>query len=370
MGFFERFGALRRLDWSLLAATILLAAFGLAALYSVTMNVEQPDYGQLVRQAVFALIGIVCLLLLAVTDYRILKTYSWILYIFGGLLLAALYIFSEPIRGTRGWLIIFGQTFQPVEIVRIIMVIALSRFLADRIGRWQPLRTAILSAALAAVYIGLVLIQPEFGYAVIMLMAWLALLLFTRLPRWQLALIILGFIVVGVISWFLILHDYQKDRILTFLSPHQDELGSGYNVTQSVVAIGSGRWLGRGLGLGPQSQLNFLPEQSTDFIFAVIAEELGYLGSMLVLGTFGLLFYRIYRAIRQSREIFVSLMLTGFLSLLFIQMFVNIGMNLGLLPVTGVPLPFVSYGGSALVSNLIIIGIIQSIIIRQPAPRP
>jgi len=370
MSFFERFGALRRLDWSLLAATILLAAFGLAALYSVTINVDQPDYGRLIRQAAFALFGIVCLVLLAASDYRIFKTYSWVLYGFGVVLLIVLYIFSEPIRGTRGWLVFFGQTFQPVEIVRIILVIALSRLLADRIGRWQPLKTIFLSAALAAIYVALVLIQPEFGYAVIMLMVWLGLLLFTRLPRWQIVLIILGIILIGIFSWFLILRDYQKDRILTFVGVNQDQQGARYNVTQSVVAIGSGRWFGRGLGLGPQSQLNFLPEQSTDFIFAVIAEELGYLGSMLVLGTFALLFYRIYRAIRLSRDVFTTLLLTGFLYLLFIQMFINIGMNLGLLPVTGVPLPFVSYGGSALVSNLIIIGIIESIIIRQPLTRP
>ena len=229
------------------------------------------------------------------------------------------------------------------------------------------MKTIIWSGLMVALYVGLLALEPEFGYSAVLMGAWLVLLFFQRIPRWQFALVILGFMAAMVFSWFFVLEDYQKARVLTFLSPEQDQLGDGYNVTQSIVAVGSGQLFGRGLGLGPQSQLNFLPEQATDFIFAAIAEELGFVGAMLVIGAFSILFFRILAIIRRSRDMYTTYLLTGLLLLLFLQTFINIGMNLGLLPVTGIPLPFVSSGGSALLANFFILGILQSISMRQPA---
>jgi rod shape determining protein RodA len=229
----------------------------------------------------------------------------------------------------------------------------------------SPLRTLIGSGLLLAVYGGLLLAQPEFGYMAVLAGVWFVFILLARIPKWYIGILILSVLAAGVFAWFFVLHGYQKDRLTTFLNPGADRLGRSYNVTQSIVAIGSGRLFGRGLGLGPQSQLNFLPEQSTDFIFAVIAEELGFLGSVLVLGTFTLLFTGFLRAIRRANDPYTGLAVTGLLALLFFQMFINIGMNLGLLPVTGIPLPFISYGGSALLSNFFIIGILLSIRARQ-----
>jgi rod shape determining protein RodA len=362
----DRLGALRRLDWSLFTAGLLLAAFGLAALYSVTINVENPDYTQVVHQAVFMVVGLLVLLGAAALDYRVWWTMSWPLYLVGAGLLVAVLLFGETIRGTTGWFIIFGQTFQPVEIVRIFFVLQLSRFFATRLQGERPLQTLAGSGLLLLLYVGLLLLQPEFGYTALLVGVWFVFILLARIPKWYIGLLVILVSLAAVFSWFFVLQDYQKNRITTFLDPSVDPHGKSYNVTQSIVAIGSGRFFGRGLGLGPQSQLNFLPEQSTDFIFAVIAEELGFLGSVLVLGTFALLFARLVRAIRRANEPYTALLLTGFLALLFFQMFINIGMNLGLLPVTGIPLPFISYGGSALLANCLVLGIAQSVIVRQP----
>ena len=366
MALSTRLGALRRLDWSLFIATVLLVIIGLAALYSVTINVENPDYSRVLRQVIFAGIGIVALFAFALIDYRVWWSTSWALYLLGAGLLAAVLLFGETIRGTTGWFTILGQTFQPVELIRIIFILHLSRFFAHRSDGQNPIRTLVESGLLVAVYVVLLILQPEFGYTALLLGVWLVFVLLARIPRRYLVLLGIGAVLAGAFIWLFVLQGYQKDRLQTFFNPSSDRLGRSYNVTQSIVAIGSGRWFGRGLGLGPQSQLNFLPEQSTDFIFAVIAEELGFLGAVLVISIFSVVFIRLFRAVGRSTDSYSALLLTGILLLVFGQMFINIGMNLGLLPVTGIPLPFISYGGSALLTNCVMIGIAQSVIMRQP----
>jgi len=175
------------------------------------------------------------------------------------------------------------------------------------------------------------------------------------------AFLILSFL----ISWFFFLEDYQRDRIITFLQPNRDPLGQGYNITQSIIAVGSGQFWGRGLSLGPQSRLNFLPAKETDFIFSVIAEALGFVGSFFVIALFGLLFWRIVKIMRKSQDDFGIFLTWGVLLMIVVQVFINIGMNLGLAPVAGLPLPFISAGGSSLLVNLMAIGILQSIYLRQ-----
>ncbi|MFH0853580.1 MAG: FtsW/RodA/SpoVE family cell cycle protein [bacterium] len=358
-------GALKRLDWSLFIATFLLAALGLSALYSVTINVDDPDYTQLTRQIIFAVIGIIILLVCAQFDYRLWWSSGWLSFFLGVVLLLGVLLFGETIRGTKGWFVIFGQSFQPIEFVRIFYLLFLARYFTTRMQSDSTLRTIVVSGLLTMIFIVLLILQPEFGYAAVLAAIWLIFILFLKIPRWQVGLVIVLLIAVSAVSWFYILEDYQKDRFIAYLNPSNDQLGRSYNVTQSIVAIGSGQLFGRGLGLGPQSQLNFLPEQSTDFIFAVIAEELGFLGTCLILGLFILIFARLYRAIRISNDTYATLLLSAILMMLFIQMSVNIGMNLGLLPITGIPLPFVSHGGSAIISNFALIGIAQSFLIRQ-----
>jgi rod shape determining protein RodA len=362
-------GALRRLDWSLLTAAILLAAIGLAALYSLGMNVDHPDMSRVTHQAAAMGIGLVVLFIVAYLDYRFWWNATWVLYGLGALLLMAVLFLGVTIRGTRGWFVVLGQTFQPVEFARIALVLVFSRFFAFRLDGRRRLQTVLLSAALLGIYVGLLFLQPEFGYAALFLVVWAAYILLARLPRWQILLMAIVLIIVSICTWFFILNTTQKSRIIGFVHPSGDTQGQNYNVIQSIVAVGSGQVFGRGLGLGSQSQLNFLPEQTTDFIFAVIAEELGFIGTILVLGTFALLFTRMYLGIRRAHDTYSALLLTGFLATLFAQMIVNIGMNIGLLPVTGIPLPFMSYGGSALLGNFLVIGIIESVLAHQPARR-
>ena len=203
--------------------------------------------------------------------------------------------------------------------------------------------------------------QPDLGSAMILFLTWLAMVLLLPVPKKTILAIFLIILVLAAGAWLFVLQDYQKDRLLTFVQPQRDPLGSGYNVRQSVVAVGSGQVLGRGLALGSQSQLNFLPEQETDFIFAVIAEELGFVGAGLLLLLFASLFLRLYKIARETRDDFGNFLCLGIITYLTIQTFINIGMNLGIAPVTGIPLPLVSYGGSSLVSILIALGIVLNV---------
>jgi len=203
--------------------------------------------------------------------------------------------------------------------------------------------------------------QPDMGSALIFLALWIGFLLLSHIRKTQLLILFLILALLATSSWFLILKDYQKERIVTFLNPSSDSLNTGYNVIQSIIAIGSGKILGRGLGLGPQSQLNFLPEQEADFIFAVISEELGFIGSSIVLILFGLIFYRIWLLAKHSSNDFTLYLINGILIILFTQTVINIGMNIGMMPVTGLPLPWVSAGGSSLVINLLLVGILENI---------
>jgi rod shape determining protein RodA len=204
--------------------------------------------------------------------------------------------------------------------------------------------------------------QPDTGSAAVLLGLWFILLMVTGV-RWRyLGVIMLTAIVLVSILWFGMFADYQKARIMTFLNPAIDPLGSGYNVTQAKIAVGSGGVFGRGLGFGSQSQLKFIPESQTDFIFAVIAEELGLLGVALVLGLWVLIFYRLARAAKRARDDFGQFVLLGILIIFFIHIFVNIGMNIGLLPVTGISLPFLSYGGSFVLVSMFFIGVAESVI--------
>ncbi|MFC1662903.1 rod shape-determining protein RodA [Patescibacteria group bacterium] len=355
----------RRLDPYILLLTLLLVLFGLAAIYSVTINVADPDYSKVVRQLTFTGLGFILFFLVALIDYRFYKAIAWLAYILGFVLLLAVLFFGTEIRGATGWFEVSGLTFQPAELAKLLLVIFLSRFFADFSSTNKQIRTILITAAAVVIYVGLIILQPDLGTAVLLLATWTGFLLFTKIKTKHLIWLLIGVVLVSLISWQFILYDYQRDRVLTFFNPSRDPLGQGYNVTQSIVAIGSGQLFGRGLGLGTQSQLNFLPEAEEDFIFAVIAEELGLVGVTLLLGIYALLFWRILIAIRRSYDNFSFYLVLGIGLMIFVQMFVNIGTNLGLLPVAGIPLPLISSGGSSLLVNLVALGIVESVIIHR-----
>lgn len=356
---------LKRADWSIYIVTFLLVFLGLAVLYSISVNQASPDLTRFSRQLIFAIVGMALMFILNAVDYRFLNSYRYIFYIIGIILLLTVLFFGQTIRGSTRWFGFFGQTFQPVEIVKLILIVFLSGYLAKYARQFFQFKHIIISGALVFLNVALVALEPKIGYAIIFILLWLIMLLVVKVRPLHLFVIILILIIMLTTTWFFLLQDNQKDRILTFIDPSRDPLGRGYNVTQSIIAVGSGKILGRGLGLGPQSQLNFLPEQETDFIFAVIAEEMGLVGTLLIIILFATLFYRIWRVGRSVRDNFALFFIITSLILFSTQTFINIGMNIGLIPVTGIPLPFLSAGGSSLLVSLITIGIIQSVVARS-----
>ncbi len=362
--FFEK---IKKFDWVILGVTILLIAFGLTAIYSIDAAAENPDFLKFKKQIFFAVFGLIVLVVLGFFDYRRLAGFSLVFYILGVILLVAVLIFGQEIRGTKGWLVIFGQTIlQPVELVKLFFIIFISKYLTDNFQEFYRLKHLLVSGGITAGVVALVLLQPDFGSAFIFIILWLAMLFFVNTKRSYLVVIFIFLVSAILISWFFVLAPYQKARIVTFLNPSFDPLGQGYSVSQSIIAIGSGKIWGRGLGLGPQSQLHFLPEAETDFIFAVIAEELGLLGSLGVVMLMVVLFTRIFKIIKNSLDNFSLFLALNIFLMLFIQIVISIGMNLGLAPITGIPLPFLSAGGSSLLSALMGVGILESIVVHSP----
>lgn len=356
---------LKHFDWLMFAAVFLLVVFGLVEIYSVALSQGGIDLLNFQKQIWFAVGGFLALFLFSFLDSSFLRSLHVYLYGLALAVLAAVLIFGTTIRGTKGWFYLFGFNLQPVEFVKIIMILILAAFLARLALGINNFKYFSLSALLAALPMVLVMWQPDFGSAIIIGAIWLLMVLAVGFPRKYYLLVALAGAVLIVVFWFFVFQEYQKNRVLDFLNPGANVQASGYNISQAIIAVGSGGLTGKGVGFGSQSQLKFLPEAQTDFIFAVIAEELGFLGVVLVLSFYFLFFFRSYRLIRTIKDDFGIYVLIGLSGLIFIQMFINIGMNLGIMPVVGLPLPFVSYGGSSLISLLIGVGIMQNIIIKS-----
>jgi rod shape determining protein RodA len=315
---------------------------------------------------IFAAIGLVGFFVASLINYRFYRSFSLPLYIIGGLLLIGVLIFGTKIHGTTGWIFIGGNGFQPVEFVKLFTIIMLARYFSRHGQEFDRFSTLARSFSIVGVYLVLILLEPDLGSAIIYLIIWLGLIFLVNIKRSLVMLMLAGIVLVVSLGWFFVLKDYQKERVTSLFMPKRDSLSTGYNIHQSMVAVGSGGFWGRGLGLGSQSQLKFLPEQQTDFIFAVIAEELGFIGAGLTLIIFAVLFLRILYHARKSRDDYSIFLIGGVIIMIYTQVFINVGMNLGIAPVVGVPLPFVSAGGSSLITSLIAIGMIQSAIINRP----
>ncbi len=362
----SRFRAhLGRLDWVLLFAVLVLAVVGFAMIWSVALSRDPSDLGLVKKQAFAFAIGLLIVFFLATANYRLLHNYALVIGIAAVLLLIGVLIFGRTIRGTTGWFGIAGWNFQPVEFAKFALIVFLAKFLADYPRDSFSMRTFIFLCVVVGGSIGLVLLQPDLGSALVLIAVWFGLLLFARIRKRYLLIAAIGALVIATFAWF-ILAPYQKDRILTFLDPSRDPLGRGYNVTQALIAVGAGELFGRGLGFGSQSQLRFLPESQTDFIFAVIAEELGFAGVLVVLAGFAVLFHRTIAIARSAHDDFTVFLVLGVLIVFGAQFIVNVGMNLGLLPVTGIGLPFLSYGGSSLIVSMLLLGILESVAVHRP----
>lgn len=351
-----------RLEWGVIISSLFLVFISLATLYSLELNQEVPDFSLLQRQAVAALIGGIGFYLLLHIDYRYFEDYAIALYVAGVLVLIAVLFFGVTVRGTRGWFTLASFTIQPVEFLKIVLIVMLAYFLSRRkdINRFLPLcgSLSIVSVCAALVYL-----QPDFGSMAVLFVIWFGMLFVMRM-RISYILLILGLSFISMLfTWRFMLAPYQRERVTTFLNPTSDISGAGYNVIQSKIAVGSGRLIGRGLGLGPQSTLNFLPEQEADFIFSVISESLGFLGGALVIILYAFLLSRILHLALTLPDEFGALLAVGIFFWFAFQGFSNIAMNMGIAPVFGVPIPFLSYGGSSLLASILAIGILESAVL-------
>jgi rod shape determining protein RodA len=358
---------IKQTDWFLLGPIIVLVCFSLAEIYSISLGQTGADLVFFRKQIAFVIIGIILYFVLSAFDFHHFFSYSNYLYIFGIVLLVAVLIFGETINGTRGWFSIFGFGLQPVELIKIILIICLGRYFSKESVTIRPLRHFLISGATMALCLLLVLAQPDFGSAALLFAIWIVFVAAVGFEKKYLLFIGIGLVIVFAIGWQFVFKDYQRERLLSFMKP--SATSTHYNVRQAIIAVGAGGLYGRGLGFGSQSQLKFLPEANTDFIFAVVAEELGLIGVLMVIGCFALILYRLISYLPHIRNYFGSLIIIGGVGLIFIEMFINIGMNIGILPVVGIPLPFVSYGGSALLAHLGLAGIMQNIISRSAAKR-
>ena len=363
------FQILKKLDWILIGSIILLLIIGLLSIASAS-QARTGGFTVFKKQLAFAIFGLFLTGLFCFIDYRFLRNYPAIilsLYAFSLLLLTALLFVGAKIRGSTSWFQFGILGFEPVEITKFILIALLAKYFSSRHIDFGLFRHIIISGFYVAIPLALILLQPDLGSAVLIIIIWIGIMLVSGIRVRHLLILFLIFSLLCGTAWQFFLKDYQRARILTFFEPQRDPFGYGYNALQSIIAIGSGKFWGKGLGHGSQSQLNFLPEQHTDFIFATIAEEWGFLGVSFIIILFGIVFWRLFLAAINATTNFARLFIFGFMALLLAHISINIGMNVGFLPVTGIPLPFLSYGGSSLISILVAFGIIQNIIISSHA---
>jgi rod shape determining protein RodA len=371
------FALVRRLDWILLAAAVALVGYGLWVVSGITrFDVPGDESYFVVRQAVAAAIGLVGLVLAVLVPMDIARRHWRVVYGTTLALMVVVFVAAETIRGSKRWIDLGFIQFQPSELGKVLFVLAIAGFLVERAGRVTRWRTILSALGLGAVPILLVFLQPDLGTALVYGAALLAVLFFVGV-RWRQLLVLLGLGVVGVVSvlWLLpaagvqVLKPYQTARLT--LDPGADPGGLTYNLDQSITAVGSGGLTGRGVVEASQTRLDYLPEHATDFAFASLAEQRGFVGCAILLLLYLLVVWRGLRVLTVAGDLYGAVVAGGLVFAFLFQVFVNVGMTMGVAPVTGIPVPFVTVGGSSMVANLLLIGILQSIHARgQLAGRP
>lgn len=352
----------RRMDWALLGSALFLTVLGLVLL--ATSGTGPGPHGLLLRQGAFVLLGIGLALLLGSLHYSGFQSLAGPLYIGTLALIVLTLLQAHRIRGIAAWLVLGGVQVQPSEFMKVALVLVLARILAGNRGALLSGRRLLVGLLAVGVPSLFILRQPDLGTVGLLVLTALGMLAAGGLSLKQAIRLAAAGAIVGVIAWQFLLVGYQKERLLVFLNPERDPLGTGYTVLQARTAFGSGGLVGRGLGWGPQSRLNFLPETHTDFVFARLGEELGLLGICVTLGLFGVLFWRMLRAAERTSDAFGRALVVGSVLSFLSGLAVNAGMNIGLLPVTGVPLPFISYGGSNLLASFLLLGMSLSVVVH------
>ncbi len=358
--------AFRHFDWMLLGCTLALAAFGVAMIYSAAPAQNSgflPDEFY-IRQLGYVLVGVIGLLVMAAIDYRIWETWPRIPYVLALIILGIVTASGQSAFSAQRWLNLGFFPVQPSEAAKILLIVVLAKYLADREGEAQRWYHVVASMILVALPTALVYLQPNLGTSIVFAVIWIGMLFMWGIQARHVALLAMaGLIAVAVVGFTA--PDYQRQRLITFVNPNDDPLGSGYNILQARITIGSGGWTGQGFSSGTQSQLRFLRARHTDFIFSVVGEELGFVGGLAFMGLIIAVCWRMLRAAQLARDAFGRLIASGLTVMLFFQTAVNLGINVGLLPVSGIPLPFMSFGGSSVISLLLGQGLVQSILMRH-----
>lgn len=350
----------RNFDYQLFIVTIILTIYGLIMLHSATLSFNDSSY--IVSQIVATVLGFIAIGLLVLLDYQFLGKIYLPIYIVCNLILVAVLFFGfgEDQWGARSWLQIGPVAFQPSEFVKVGLIISLAKFIDDRKDNINEPFTLLKILGFAFLPVFLILLQPDAGTAMVFIF-FIAIMLFIADIKWKYIgyALLTGFLSLPIL-WFR-LDQYQKDRIFNFLEPERDSSGTGYQAMQSKIAVGSGKFFGRGLFQGVYTQFQYIPVKESDFIFAVIVEELGFIGGLALIILYFIFLNRIIRISRNSTDLFGSLMLIGIVSIFVFHIFENIAMNIGLMPITGIPLPFMSHGGTFQLVNLIFVGIALSV---------
>lgn len=344
------------IDWILFGATIPLLGAGL-----ITMNSFGTASSYFDRQFVWVIISIIIFFILSNIDFRFLHR-TWVvtgLFLGGAALLISLFTFGYVAKGAQSWFNLGFFSLQPAEFVKIVLIILLAKYFSRRHIEIAYIKHIVVSGVYAFIIFFLVLIQPDFGSAIIIFFVWLGMVLVSGISKKHIALVGLIGAVAFAGLWSFGFQEYQKSRIKNFIHPLADIRGTGYNAYQSTIAVGSGQWLGKGVGYGTQSRLRFLPEYQTDFIFAAFAEEWGYVGVLLLFLLFGIVLFRIVTIAMHGATNFEILFGLGVAILFIVHILINIGMNIGVLPVTGTALPLLSYGGTHVLTEFIALGILM-----------
>ncbi len=351
-------------DKSFIFLPAILAIFGIVMISSATKAMPSGSRFVIVQSAAF-IIGICCFVLMLSLDYERFKEKPALWYFFNIMMLVFVLAFGTESSGTKGWIRFGGIGVQPSEFVKIGFAITFARHLEssdNSINRPMPFIGLLIHAS---VLIGLVLLQPDYGTAMVYIFMFIC-MIFAAGINYKLLLSFAGaFVAFLPIAWFFVLKPFQQERILSFLNPGRDPAGAGYQVMQSKIAVGSGEFLGNGIYSGTQTQLGLLPAKHTDFIFGVIGEEVGFVGALLTITLLFALVVKCYLTAKDARTDYGKYLCIGIGSMFLFQIFENIGMCIGVMPVTGIPLPFLSYGGSSLVTNMIAIGLVASVSARR-----
>ena len=365
----QREGALRHLDPTLIVSAVALSVFGLFMVYSATNQSlaslgEDPGF-YLKKQIAFLMLGVIAMIFAATFDYRLVKVYAPIAY--GAVLLTLLLVltpFGQETAGAQRWITFFGFQFQPAELAKLVVVAALAAYLSEL--REVRLEHVWRAALIAGGPMVLIFLQPDIGTMMVFGAVLISALVVAGARARHIAILV-GVAIFGAIIAFNlgIVKDYQVARLRSFLDPAADPLRAGYNLQQAEIAIGAGGLFGRGYLNGSQTNLDFVPEQHTDFVFTVVGEELGFVGATVLLSLYAILLWRGFRTALMSRDSFGTLLAMGIVTMFAFQLFINVGMTMGIMPVTGIPLPLVSYGGTSMIVNWLAVGLLLNVHMRR-----